>query len=166
MDKIITEADYEAALKLYDKINHIPNTLNNQEKLKLVDAIQEYERSKYNLPDLGKEELAQIRWEEFGYKPPVTKVTITTWEGNVFEFEYGSAYKVRPDKFDKLAERVVIFNQNRADFLRYESSNNCGISHTGYERLLSCYPYKDWWEQLEPVTVDYANKLRAKINDE
>jgi HTH-type transcriptional regulator/antitoxin HigA len=63
------EEDYKAAMERYQKVKNAPNgTSEHKEKMLLVTLIQQYEGSKWNLPELDPIELIKVRMEDFGYR--------------------------------------------------------------------------------------------------
>lgn len=65
-----TEDQYESALRRYEEIKKaLKGSDDNKEKMLLVTLIQQYEETKWNLPELDPIELIKVRMEDFGYRP-------------------------------------------------------------------------------------------------
>jgi len=65
---IETEQEYEKAVTRYEEIKHTATGADYKEKLLLVHLIQNYENSKWDLPEVDPVEMIKIRMEDFGYK--------------------------------------------------------------------------------------------------
>jgi HTH-type transcriptional regulator/antitoxin HigA len=65
---IETEQEYEDAVARYEQIKHTSAGADKKEKLLLVHLIQNYENSKWDLPEVDPVEMIKIRMEDFGYK--------------------------------------------------------------------------------------------------
>src|SRR6185312_2527499 len=65
---IETEQEYEDAVARYEQIKHASAGADKKEKLLLVHLIQNYENSKWDLPEVDPVEMIKIRMEDFGYK--------------------------------------------------------------------------------------------------
>jgi len=65
---IETEQDYENAVARYEQIKYASAGNEKKEKLLLVHLIQNYENSKWDLPEVDPVEMIKIRMDDFGYK--------------------------------------------------------------------------------------------------
>jgi HTH-type transcriptional regulator/antitoxin HigA len=65
---IETEQEYENAVARYEQIKNATTGDDHKEKLLLVHLIQNYENSKWDLPEVNPVEMIKIRMEDFGYK--------------------------------------------------------------------------------------------------
>lgn len=65
---IETEQEYENAVARYEEIKHAATGADHKEKLLLVHLIQNYENSKWDLPEVDPVEMIKIRMDDFGYK--------------------------------------------------------------------------------------------------
>ena len=66
---IINDDDYETALARYEVVkNAAKDSPEHKEKMQLVTLIQQYEASKWDLPELDPVELNSIKNEDF-YQP-------------------------------------------------------------------------------------------------
>lgn len=65
---IETEQECENAIARYEQIKHAPAGAEKKEKLLLVHLIQNYENSKWDLPEVDPVEMIKVRMEDFGYK--------------------------------------------------------------------------------------------------
>jgi len=65
---IETEQEYEDAVARYEAIKYATTGADQKEKLLLVHLIQNYENSKWDLPEVNPVEMIKIRMEDFGYK--------------------------------------------------------------------------------------------------
>jgi HTH-type transcriptional regulator/antitoxin HigA len=68
--KLETESDYKKAFKRFNEILYIKKgSPFYKERMLLSLLIQEYEASKWDLPEVDPIELIKVRMEDFGYKP-------------------------------------------------------------------------------------------------
>lgn len=68
--KIETESDHKKAMDRFDEIiDAKKGTALYKEKMLLALLINEYELTKWDLPEVDPVEMIKIRMEEFGYKP-------------------------------------------------------------------------------------------------
>jgi HTH-type transcriptional regulator/antitoxin HigA len=65
---IETEQEYENAIARYEQIKYESAGYEKKEKLLLVHLIQNYENSKWDLPEVDPVEMIKIRMDDFGYK--------------------------------------------------------------------------------------------------
>ena len=65
-----TEEEYAAAMGRYEEVKKaVKDSEEYKEKMLLVTLIQQYEASKWDLPELDPIELIKVRMEDFGYRP-------------------------------------------------------------------------------------------------
>jgi HTH-type transcriptional regulator/antitoxin HigA len=65
---IKTEQEYERAVARYQAIKYATAGAEHEEKLLLAHLIQNYENSRWDLPEVDPVEMIKIRMEDFGYK--------------------------------------------------------------------------------------------------
>ncbi|RXF70107.1 hypothetical protein [Arcticibacter tournemirensis] len=66
---IESEQEYNKAIARYEEIKRVPKgSEEHKEKLLLVHFISEYEKERWDLPNVGPVELIKIRMKDFGYK--------------------------------------------------------------------------------------------------
>ncbi len=70
--KLETESDYKKAFKRFNEIIDAKRGSRfYKERMLLSLLIQQYEESKWDLPEVDPIELIKIRMEDFGYKPAI-----------------------------------------------------------------------------------------------